>query len=289
MSASSSPIRLGSSQEPNWQTNELLLNASVAPVLDWNPRVLQCLHSIKYVSTGNKSASSQQSPRGRRSNWLISSNVRLNCGLNRRSLRPGPIAAMWAWKARRRFLPNSAGYALGWKGKHNIGTCYVIRHIEWHWLNIQAAVFNISPRFWDWESAGVPTNLDCPLPFTYLRTVCTDVLRCFSSFVKTPRSKPSTWGMLLHMHVLFGLGLPCKAIQNSTRYTWAWLCVAFGGRAVFQDWRFQMIRAPRVCSKKHYAPKRVDYGGLNFQIPKSCMVFSWVESAFVFFQCTPKA
>ena len=120
---------------------------------------------------------------------------------------------------------------------------------------------NISPRVWDWESAGVPTNLDCPLPFTYLRTVCTDVLRCFSSLVKTPRSKPSTWGMLLHMHVLFGLGLPCRAIQNSTRYTWAWLCVASGGRAVFQDWGRQMIR---LSHSKQGAPNRVD-GFSNFK------------------------
>ena len=105
-----------------------------SPVLDWNPRVLQYLHSIKYLSTGSKSASSQQSPSGRRSNWLISSNVRLNCGLNRRSLRPGPIDAMWAWKARRRFLPNSAGYALGWKGKYQNMLCdsiwkALIKHI----------------------------------------------------------------------------------------------------------------------------------------------------------------
>lgn len=67
---------------------------------------------IKYVTTGSRLASSQQSPNGRSSNCSLSDIHLLYCGLKRRSRRAGQDP-MWFSKAWSRFLPYCTGYVLG--------------------------------------------------------------------------------------------------------------------------------------------------------------------------------
>ena len=64
------------------------------------------LHFFKviiYATAGRRSNSSQTSSRGRLANCFSSSSYRLKWGLNRKSLRPGPIPGpMWCSQAARR-------------------------------------------------------------------------------------------------------------------------------------------------------------------------------------------